>query len=86
MIDMTTEYQHMINQGQSTHQRYLRDAEIYRQLSSSQANKRVESIRFLERIGRRLIEVGRRLCERRGVVVVDVAFHRTNDRGNGHAA
>jgi hypothetical protein len=66
--------------SESAAYRMMRDArQSQRDARQSQRDARQLPVdreyRLVERIGARLITIGRALCERRGTVAVEVAFH-----------
>ena len=95
MIDMSTSTQSLLQEGRRRHQAYLTGAAQWR-LARAQIRRderRHEPARsservgtLLERLGTALISAGRRLCERRGAIVVDVSFRRTHARKGCDAA
>jgi len=62
------------------HNGYLNDADAYRTIARAGAPHPIAHpspvrMRLIERVGAWMIALGRRLCERRGTVAVEVAFH-----------
>jgi hypothetical protein len=85
---ITSEYATGI-EGRRAYDRYIAESNNYRMIFSerqkrSRARQMLDARRYriVERIGAGLIAVGRALCERRGAVAVEVAFH--PGPGGGH--
>ena len=72
--------------GLAKHQDIIADSDTYRQMGL--ANAPSSSARMLERIGTGLISIGRRLCERRGRLAVEIVFRHTvsEPQTRGHVA
>ena len=65
--------------SRQTHNTYIADSDAYRMLYPALKDQRRMAAeggyRFIERFGARLIAIGRTLCERRGTLAVEIAFH-----------
>jgi len=87
--------------SRQTHNTYVAESNAYRmihnarqsQLKTRKSQRRAahfrdnSSYRLVERLGARLIAIGRALCERRGAVAVEVAYHAGPDApaSRGHS-
>ena len=62
--------------GRQIHNTYIADSNAYRMRRQGQ-RRAAESrgYRLIERLGARLITLGKTLCERRGTLAVEIAFH-----------
>lgn len=75
---LTSNYTAEIDSRQ-IHNTYIADSDAYRLLRSAQQSQRSgpdgRGYCLIERIGACLIALGRALCERRGALAVEIAFH-----------
>lgn len=69
-------------ESRQAHSTYVTESDAYRMiLRAQQDQRRARRVRdsgryrLIERFGARLIALGRTLCERRGAVSVEIAFH-----------
>ncbi len=59
------------------HSEYIADSDAYRMMCKARQSRRKTASRgygLVERLGARLIALGRALCERRGTLAVEIAF------------
>ena len=80
-IDYTTELC-----SSRTHRDYVEQSDRYRTIHQAPARTHTgrSSYRLVERLGARLIALGRTLCERRGALAVEVAFRPGAGAGRKH--
>lgn len=83
---MISSYQIDQMAAHAAHETYLKDAATYRSLRAAGASMptRRISLHLLESLGTMLIGLGRRLCERRGELQVEVAFKHSSLAGHPH--
>ena len=69
-------------ESRQIHNTYVAESNAYRLIHKARQSQRRaahlrdnSSYRLVERLGARLIAIGRALCERRGAVAVEVAYH-----------
>ncbi len=58
--------------GRQIHNTYIADSDAYRMERQARESR---AYRLIERFGARLIALGKALCERRGTLAVEIAFH-----------
>ena len=62
--------------SRQTHNTYIADGDAYRMMKQQERNQQdSHGYCLIERFGARLIALGKTLCERRGTLAVEIAFH-----------